>query len=292
MDESMPPASCHPEDYLSQASILLVDDEEGVLNCLRRLLRKEGYRIFCAGSGEEGLRVLEEEEIDLVISDQRMPHMEGTIFLQRVKQRWPRTVRVILSGYAEPSLIVESINKGEVFRFFPKPWEDEELKAGVRQCIEHYQLQEENRRLLIRVREQNDELRRMNLELESMVETRTMSLRLAQEIVEKLPVYVFGISLEGEVLLCNDLAQKAVQRWTGINFMPGSLVEEVLPEEVLPVLEEVGRCARPVFINGRFIGDAHYYIFCDQLGGEGERGVLLIMRNMDDPAEVHLSATP
>lgn len=265
-----------------QPTILIVDDEEGVLNALRRLLRREGYNIVCAGSAEEGLRVLQQQPIDLVISDQRMPQMEGTVFLQKVKERWPDTLRVILSGYAEPALIVESINKGEVYRFFPKPWDDDELRAGIRQCVSHHQLQAENRRLMRQVREQNEDLRRMNLQLEDMVQARTLSLQLAQEIVEAMPVCVFGIGAEEEVLLCNATAQRTVWEWSNRSFLHGDPADEVLPAPVYRIVQQAVRSEQPYEDECCLIGDVPYYIFCRPLEGEKaqRRGTLLVLRDL------------
>ena len=123
---------------MSEPTILCVDDEAGVLSSLRRLLRKEGYKILTANSGDEGLALMDKQKVHVVISDQRMPEMTGTEFLQEVKGRFPQVVRVILSGYAEIHAIVDSINKAEVYRFLPKPWDDDELKQTIKHCLTHY----------------------------------------------------------------------------------------------------------------------------------------------------------
>ncbi len=275
-DAPSPPESGAPAQ---QPTILIVDDEEGVLNALRRLLRRENYRIFCAGDAGTGLSILEQNTVDLVISDQRMPQMEGTVFLQKIKERWPDTLRVILSGYAEPSLIVESINKGEVYRFFPKPWDDEELKTGIRQCVAHHELQAENRRLLLQVRQQNEDLRRMNYGLEDMVQARTLSLLLAQEIVEIVPSCIFGVSPEGEVLLCNAAAQRAIHEWQGVTVMPGAPAEEILPPQVFAVFQQVLTDQTPHECEPLLIHNRPYHVFCTPLGNAGQRGLLLVLRD-------------
>ena len=123
---------------MSEPTILCVDDEPGVLNALRRLLRKEGYKILMANGGNEGLALMDKQKVHIVISDQRMPEMTGTEFLQEVKSRFPQAVRVILSGYAEIHAIVDAINKAEVYRFLPKPWDDDELKETIKHCLAHY----------------------------------------------------------------------------------------------------------------------------------------------------------
>ena len=188
---------------MTEATILCVDDEPHILNSLRRLLRKENYHVLTADTVEKGLDLLKNNQVQLVISDQRMPEMSGVEFLQRAKDLSYDTVRIILSGYADAGLIVDSINKGEVFRFLTKPWNDEELKAAIRQCLAHYHILQQNRSLHEQVQAQNRKLRLLNLNMEEMVQLRTRSLQLAQEILEKIPLPVVGISSEGMVVQTN-----------------------------------------------------------------------------------------
>lgn len=117
-------------------SLLLVNDEPNILSALRRLLRAPGYRIHSAGSGAEGLALLERETVDLVISDMRMPEMNGAEFLDRVRSRWPDTVRVLLTGYADMASTVDAINRGEIFRYVSKPWDEAHLLGVVEQGLE------------------------------------------------------------------------------------------------------------------------------------------------------------
>jgi DNA-binding NtrC family response regulator len=106
---------------MAEQTLLCVDDERPILNALKRLLRKEGYRLLTAEDGPEALDVLDREPVQVVISDYRMPGMSGTALLREVKSRHPETVRVVLSGYADAHVVVESINIGEIYRFLPKP---------------------------------------------------------------------------------------------------------------------------------------------------------------------------
>ena len=98
----------------SPATLLLVDDEPGILSSLRRLLRPAGYKIHTAESGMAGLEILEHETIDLVISDMRMPEMDGAKFLEQVRNRWPAVTRILLTGYADMNSTIDAINRGEV----------------------------------------------------------------------------------------------------------------------------------------------------------------------------------
>ena len=129
-------------------SLLLVDDEPGILSSLRRLLRPAGYKIHTAESGKAGLAILEQEPIDLVISDMRMPEMDGARFLEQVRSRWPATIRILLTGYADVTSTIDAINRGEIYRYIAKPWDDNDLMLIVRDALERRRLQGENDRLL------------------------------------------------------------------------------------------------------------------------------------------------
>ena len=215
---------------MSDKTILCVDDERHILNSLKRLLRRESYNVLTAPSGPEGLTVLQKRHVQLVISDQRMPGMTGVEFLQKVKELSSDTVRVVLSGYADVNVIVDSINKGEVSRFLTKPWNDEELKAAIRQCLAHYDIVRQNRSLNEQIRVQNQKLLGMNMSLEEMVHLRTRSLQLSQEVLEILPLAVIGISSEGMIVLTNLAAEKLIDSLRHV--APGTDVTEVLPKQL------------------------------------------------------------
>jgi len=115
--------------------LLLVDDEGNILSALKRLLRRDGYQILTAGSAEEGLEVLAQHQVGVLLSDQRMPGMNGTELLSRVKVMYPNIIRMILSGYTDVNSITESINRGEVYKFLTKPWDDESLRAVIKESF-------------------------------------------------------------------------------------------------------------------------------------------------------------
>ncbi len=195
-------------------TVLLVDDEEKILHSLKRLLRKDGYRLFTASSGAEGLKVLEENDIHLVISDQRMPQMSGTEFFAKVKERYPDAIRIILTGYTDVDSITESINKGHIYKFFLKPWNDQSLKLEIKSALEQYDLIQANKRLHEKVIEQNEELRKINENLEMLVKERTMeleiqnqALELSRAILEDLTLPVIGVSAEGLIAVINREAE-------------------------------------------------------------------------------------
>lgn len=221
---------------MRDAALLLVDDERPILSALCRLLRKEPYRILTAQNGTEALQVMAaEENVHVVVSDFRMPGMSGVDLLREVKQRWPHPVRVVVSGYADGRIIMDSINVGEVYRFLPKPWNDEELIVTLRQCFAQYRLITENERLLEQVRSQNEELRDMNVLLEQAVDQRTRSLQLSQEILEKLPLPVLGVSTDGMIVLVNGAVRDLA---APDGPMPlGAHLRDVLPAKVVRSVE-------------------------------------------------------
>ncbi len=121
---------------MRQHVILCVDDEQNILNSLRRLFLDESYEILTATSGREALDILKEKPVDVIISDERMPEMTGVEFLSLTKNVYPDAVRIMLSGYAEPRAMENAINEGGIYKFIAKPWDDGDLQAAVRQSLE------------------------------------------------------------------------------------------------------------------------------------------------------------
>jgi len=172
-------------EAVASPTLLFVDDEPGILSSLRRLFRPHGYRIFIAEGGAAGLEILEKEHIDLVISDMRMPEMDGAAFLKEVRGRWPKVMRILLTGYADITSTVAAINQGEIYRYISKPWDDNEIVTVVREALERQMLQLENQRLTALTQAQNDELKVLNANLEQKVAERTAELRQALSFVEQ-----------------------------------------------------------------------------------------------------------
>lgn len=121
-------------------TLLMVDDEEGILHALIRLFRREGYNLLTAKSGEEALRLLANNEVQVILSDQRMPQMSGVELLSKVKELYPDSVRMVLSGYADITAITEAVNKGSIYKFLFKPWDDDLLCANVREAFDRFDL--------------------------------------------------------------------------------------------------------------------------------------------------------
>ncbi len=130
-----------------QDSLLLVDDEPSVSTSLSRLLRKENYQVFTADSGAQALEILQENTIKVIVSDQRMPKMTGSELFAQVKIKYPDTIRIILSGYTDFDSISDAINKGSIYKFLEKPWNNEVLRTEIRQAFNTQGLIQRNQQL-------------------------------------------------------------------------------------------------------------------------------------------------
>ncbi len=201
-----------------QHTVLCIDDEKNILNALKRLLRKEDYRLLTAAGGQQGLDILAQNEVHVVISDQRMPEMSGTEFLKQVKKLYPQVIRIILTAYTDLGTITESINEGSIYKFFLKPWNDQNLKLEIRQALDQYDLMEANKRLHQMIVQQNEELKAINDDLEAIVNERTQSLKvqnqalqLSRAILDDVPLPIIGISSEMMIVMINKAANAFLQ---------------------------------------------------------------------------------
>ncbi len=167
------------------STVLCVDDEPNILSALQRVLRGEVGRVVTAGDGEQALRVLAEEPVDLVISDMRMPGMDGLQLLEKLHAQWPQTVRILLTGHADIDSAIGAVNRGAVFRYLQKPWQEAALRDTVHEGLERQALRRETERLQALTQRQNAELAALNGELEQRVEARTAELREANERLQR-----------------------------------------------------------------------------------------------------------
>jgi len=119
-------------------TILLLDDEENILRALARLLRRDGYKILMATRAQDAFELLATHDIQVILSDQRMPEMSGTEFFSRVKDLHPETIRIVLSGYTDLKSVTDAINQGAIYRFLTKPWDDEQLRQSINQAFRAY----------------------------------------------------------------------------------------------------------------------------------------------------------
>jgi len=157
---------------MQRSKVLIVDDEENILSALQRLFRKEEYEILTAQSGEEALETLDRQPVDLIISDLKMPTMNGIEFLAKAREKIPDALRIMLTGHADLKSVIEAIDKGEVYRFLLKPWNNDELKMTIRQALGFYYLQKDNKALVRTVKKQNQILRELEAEHPGIAEVR------------------------------------------------------------------------------------------------------------------------
>jgi len=117
-------------------TVMLVDDEESILNSLRRLLRGKPYDLLLATSGAQALSLFELHPIDMIVCDARMPFMDGPTLLREVHKRDPTCMNILLTGYADMSMITQAISDGYIFRYISKPWDDEELQLALDEALQ------------------------------------------------------------------------------------------------------------------------------------------------------------
>jgi putative nucleotidyltransferase with HDIG domain len=199
---------------MSEHTVLFVDDELNILKAVQRLLRHEPMKVVCASRAQEALELLERTQAQVVVTDQRMPEMSGVDLLSEVRERHSDVVRMMLTGYTEMNVAVEAINRGEIFRLITKPWNDEELKATLRQAFDHYDLKQEIKRLNQVTREQNFKLQDMNRNLEQKVRDRTK--QVAEKHHELRTAYVQTIRALAEAVDAKDAYTRGHSERVGV----------------------------------------------------------------------------
>ncbi len=256
------------------ATLLTVDDEPSVLSALRRLFRKQGYRILQATSGAEGLALLREHRVDVVVSDMRMPEMDGAQFLEAVRDTDPAIMRILLTGYADVGSTVAAINRGEIHRYIAKPWDDQDLLLVVRDTLARRELEQRNARLTALTGSQNEELKTANQTLESRVAARTAELQQVNGMLESayeelnrnfmLAVTVFSGLLEmrengiaGHSRRVAQLAQRTAARL-------GMGTREQTDVHLAALLHDIGKIGFPDHMFGKAVSmftleEAHRY---------------------------------
>ena len=167
-------------------AVLIVDDEDSILQALRRTLRRDEYDLHLASDGETALRILDEIEVAVLICDQRMPGMSGAEVLAEAYRRRPNTIRITLTGHTDMAAVQASINEGHIQHFLLKPWDDSQLRTIVRDSMHSYELVTENQRLAELTGKQQVELEAWNEQLEEQVRQRTDELRARNDQLQDL----------------------------------------------------------------------------------------------------------
>jgi CheY-like chemotaxis protein len=273
-------------------TLLVVDDDENIISALKRLLRRDGYRVLTATSGKQGLEILLHDIVDVVISDQRMPEMTGVEFLRQAKTICPDTVRIVLSGYTELASVTDAINEGAIYKFLTKPWDDGLLRASIHEAFQRKLLNDENRRLTQQLSLAKDQLQRQNERLQAALADQKMAmllgekvLRLAKDGLDQLPIPVIGIDAGSRVAFVNFAALEIAPENT---WKIGELAQLGLPT----IVSECVRIAPVQFTIPELFGKG-WILDARPLGTrDSPRGTLVTLIPVSPTAQVGISASP
>ena len=144
-----------------QFGVLYVDDEIHNLNSFKAAFRRD-FNIFVAQSAREGRKILDQNEIAVIVTDQRMPGMTGIEFLESVIPIYPDTIRILLTGFSDVNAVMDAINRGQVYKYLVKPWQNDELKMYIQNALEIYHLRKENKELAQKLQQATAELEVLN----------------------------------------------------------------------------------------------------------------------------------
>lgn len=229
-------------------TLLLVDDEPNILTALQRALRRDGYRLLSSDDPLKGLDILATEKVDVILSDQRMPGMSGVEFLRRAKETHPETMRIVLSGYTDLQFITDAINEGAIYKFLTKPWDDEQLRAQIREAFQRKEAADENQRLNAALREANVELQAHVAEQARQARRIETVLDTLQEVLQLIPWPIVGVDDEGMVALSNSAADASLG---GGAPLLGQEAREALPAQMRAWLNAPGSIPEKTLHEGR-----------------------------------------
>ncbi len=225
-----PTAEMNVTDVISH-NLLVIDDEPSILSALKRQFRRN-YQVYIANSAEEGLELMKTYEIQVIISDQRMPGMNGTAFFDQVKTNYPYAIRLLLTGYADIQAVIEAINDGNIYRYITKPWDPAELDTIVRGAFERHDLIVRNEELMAK-------LQQANVDLESKVQSRTAQLVELNKDKDRL-IGIVAHDLRGpigNIKMCHDLICKNLTNTTMQSKLLGMIDE--ITEKALVLIDDL-----------------------------------------------------
>jgi len=178
---------------MDRHTILVVDDEPDVVKSVRDLLRLD-YRVLGAKRASEAVEMLRQDEVHVVMTDQRMPEMTGVQFLNKVRGEYPEAIRLLFTGYADIRAVVDAINQGNVYRYITKPWDPDELQSVIREACERYDLLVERKRLFALLQTQNRELETVNTQLRTANELKTNFIQVASHELRTPLTILIGLA--------------------------------------------------------------------------------------------------
>lgn len=239
--------------------LLLLDDEPNILRSLRRAFRAAGHTVHTANTPDEAFELLARHPVGVVMSDQRMPLMRGTEFLARVKQLYPDTMRIVLSGYTELQSVTEAINQGAIYKFLTKPWNDIELNEEIEQAFRQYEMVTEGHLLKRRLHDSNHALQSRLDQNEERLQREQVALNVSHEALGVVPVPILGIDASGMIAISNAAADQVLG--CGLSVV-GEHVDDVLPLDGADSCLDAS-CNRLRVVR---IGEVMYEVRCNALG--------------------------
>ena len=269
-------------------TLLLVDEETDVLNALRRLLQQDGYDILSAGSGEAGLHILHERTVDVILSEQRMSGMSGDEFLHQAKILQPDSVRMLLTGDLEIQSVARTVNKGAVYKFLTKPWDDDQLRATVAEAFVYKGLCDHNRHLAQTLAEANQNLFASNQHLQQLLEEKQYRIQLGEkvlkvlhEVTQLVPLPLLGVDDNGMIASANEAAQKLFGAHT---LLLGGQISTLLSPKLLHSIAENEHDGKDEDIPPFIAADGKLYtLLCRPLGLRSQAsGKLIIFMPQND----------
>jgi CheY-like chemotaxis protein len=264
-------ANTLPAGAAETKTLLLVDDEPNILAALQRLLRRDGYTILASDDPLKALDILADRQVDVILSDQRMPGMTGVEFLRRAKETHPESIRIVLSGYTDLQFITDAINEGAIYKFLTKPWDDGQLRESIREAFHRKGIDDENQSLTRALRAANVELQAHVEEKERQARQVEIVLDTLQEVLQLIPWPIVGIDNEGLIAISNSAADTRL----GGDGMPllGCEAREVLPEALGAWLADPASTPEQMDLAGQ-----RYRVIHKSMGHHSRsRGVLLAL---------------
>ncbi len=221
-------------------TLLVVDDEPDVVESVQDLLRRR-YRVLGATRASDGIVILRQEEVHVVMSDQRMPEMTGVEFLHQVRDRHPDCTRLLFTGYADIRAVIDAINQGNVYRYITKPWDPEELQAIINQAAEHHDLISGRKRLLAELQVKNAELERANAQLRESDALKAAFIRVASHELRTPLTILLGLT---DLALHSENLHEPAKDWIGRGHKAALRLRDLV-DQVIKMLQ-AGNYNRPL----------------------------------------------
>jgi signal transduction histidine kinase len=250
-------------DAASQRTFLVVDDEPDILDAIQRMFRRD-YRVLTAQNGSEALEIVRSKDVQVVMTDQRMPEMTGVEFLAQLRREHPEIVRVLFTGYSDIDHVIDAINEGHVYRYISKPWKPAELKLFVEQAFDYYESERERDRLLnelkeanSRLEEQNTLLSRTNEELKQLDRMKTVFMEVVSHELNTPIAITLGYAFLLQKELADDLDPVALKALRGIDSSAKRL--KSISNRIFKMISEEGPAS------SLDLEEIHFHDFIDDL---------------------------